>query len=419
MDRPSGRPRGRVGVKILFGVAIAVTLSAAILLGRSVFSLTGLLPFNQDTGSLYYRFTASYLHKEEIVDFNIVVGCAITVTEYGGGGTSWDAFRFPSNFVKATSDGGAVWQHVPDACQGETVENGKVPADFMPGAIWFDDKDDLSFGIGYFLEDAFENPRSQLTFLGSSIQRATREEFEQARPDLADNLIDPKPFTVVGAAPTTEEIQQHMWDKRWLTHRYVGSFACYGVERYRYTNEVDRQTLREYWPEGRPRFWMPDTPTLADAMTTKKKILRSDDEFDGRPYKSYWKFQESHKGFPTRKNGGVLRYEGYPPEVYPVVQSDAIPWIEPPLLDPKTPITRQVDMAGSGNKGLLYCYLAMSLRVSLHSTYVPGYETRRFIHLVDQEEIQLGVPNVLSVYPATIFFERDEFFYRNFNFTLN
>ena len=91
-------------------------------------------------GSYFFRLTAKYMHGDEAVNFDIVVGCAVRVTVYGNDTNLYDAFRDPIFFVVPTRDGGAIMQIVPNACRGETSDNGDVPKDFLPGAIWFDDR---------------------------------------------------------------------------------------------------------------------------------------------------------------------------------------------------------------------------------------------------------------------------------------
>src|SRR5687767_7699669 len=75
--------------------------------------------------SVFFRLVSKYRHGEEMIDFDIVVGCAVRVTGYGYGGSSYYAFRDPIFFVKKTGDGAAMMQLVPDACQGQTTENGE------------------------------------------------------------------------------------------------------------------------------------------------------------------------------------------------------------------------------------------------------------------------------------------------------
>lgn len=123
---------------------------------------------------LFFRLISKCQHGDETVDFDIIVGCGVRVTSYISGGSSYDSARAPVVYAKATRDGGAIWQLVPHACKGQTTENGQVPSDFLPGAIWFDSKDDFSLGIGYLTERAFNSPQSKLRFLGASIAEATR-----------------------------------------------------------------------------------------------------------------------------------------------------------------------------------------------------------------------------------------------------
>ncbi len=170
--------------------AVLLVLLAWLLWPRTADVAATAITESTEDRSVFFRLIAKYRHGEEAVDFDIVVGCAVKVTGYGYGGSSYDAFRDPIFFVKETMDGAAVMQIVPDACQGQTTENGKVPPDFLPGVIWFDNARDLSLGVAYVSEDAFENERSKLTFLGSSIRKATRAEWEAFQPTAARNLLD-------------------------------------------------------------------------------------------------------------------------------------------------------------------------------------------------------------------------------------
>src|SRR5882724_2435397 len=121
----------------------------------------------------FFRLTAKYLHGDEPVDFDIVVGCGVRFTAYRGTSIEHDVFiQDPWFFVRRTRDGGAVLQNVPNACHFETTDNGQVPKDLLPGAVWFDDATDLSLGIAYVTEDAFENPNSRLKFHRDSFRSA-------------------------------------------------------------------------------------------------------------------------------------------------------------------------------------------------------------------------------------------------------
>src|SRR5262249_30241117 len=75
----------------------------------------------------FFRLTAKYTHGDEAIDFDIVVGCGVRVTVYGDQSSSYDSLFDPRFFVKATRDGGAILLDTPNACAGETTDDGRVP----------------------------------------------------------------------------------------------------------------------------------------------------------------------------------------------------------------------------------------------------------------------------------------------------
>lgn len=195
---------------------------------------------------VFYRLVSKYQHGNEIIDFDIVVGCGVRVTRYGDGDKSYDAFRDPVVYAKAISGGAAVMQIVPSACLGETSDNGRVPDDFLPGAIWFDRADDLTLGIAYVTEDAFENQKSKLTFLGASIHAATRKEWEEFQPMAAKNLIGPMPLFAFPKTPDPDEVKRNLGDNQALTKLWPG-MSCHVVTSLP-LSEAARAVVREYWP---------------------------------------------------------------------------------------------------------------------------------------------------------------------------
>jgi hypothetical protein len=231
---------GKVGCAVaVVGLAVGLWLW-----DRTPAVATNAASSSTEDRSVFYRLVSRYDHNGEIVEFDIVVGCAVRVTRYGDGDRSYDAFRDPTVFAKATKDGGAIWQIVPHACQGETSENGGVPKDFLPGAIWFEDATDFSLGIAYVTEDAYENPSSRLKFLGSSIHEATRAEWEAFQPIASQNLIEPRVFTELGTWPADSEVKANLWNKARLNEWWLPSFRCYGVEQYELTSEAARSFVR-------------------------------------------------------------------------------------------------------------------------------------------------------------------------------
>lgn len=375
-------------------------------------SIGGLLGQKAEDHGYYYRFKSAYMHKDERVEFDIVVGCSVRVTTYGDNSSSWDALRYPSNFVKATKDGGAVWQPVDDACRGESTGK-EIPLDYIPGAIFFKDKNDLSFGIGYFLEDAFEGEDADLKFLGASIIPATRAEWEAFQPVAQTNLIDPKPFTWVKQPPKPEEVAPNMWNKqKWTRDWSPGFFGCYGVHRQPITDPVAKAKLAAFWPKDQPRFWK---PTDEDGKTSKdviNKIMRQTDT-DTKTGLRYVGVSMMDMGTPTKAGGGLwYGHKGVPADVFPYISSDDVPRFGPELLDTTKPIYRDVATRGGKNLGRTYCYIPML--TWFETKFLPGYRTQDFIARIDGETIYQGDRPAPAIIMPEFFFERTDYYYFTF-----
>lgn len=366
----------------------------------------------------FFRLLASYQHGDEIIDFDIVVGCAVRVTRWGDGDRSYDAFRDPVAYVKATKDGGAILQMVPAACAGETTENGKIPGDFLPGALWFDDANNLSFGTAYVTEDAYEGPLSKLKFLGASIWPATRVDYVAFEPIAAQNLIDPRPLFTILPPVDTEELKRHFGDSRALA-KVAPSMDCNSVSRFHLTDPAHRAVIRKYWPASRPRYWMPSAPVLE--AINEEIGLYNKLQVDGRPIVDY--FQLNHhtgRGFPTRLQGGTMGseqrlWDKLPPTVFPLRQDDGIPWIKDNYLS-VTILYRDIDRNDDAYKGFAYCYGHVYGR----SLRVPAYLTGSFRTRIDGELIfGEDTDGRMARDRPWPFFERDEYFYQQDNFGLN
>jgi len=363
---------------------------------------------SQEARGVYFRLLAKYRHGGEIINFDIVAGCGVRVTRYGDGSSSYDASLDPRIFAKATRDGGAIWQIVPSACLRETTANGKVPKDFLPGAVWFDSKDDFSFGVAYVTEDAFENPKSKLEFLGASILAATREEWKAFQPEAKENLINPKRFGRGVYQPTPEEIAANLWNREVLAN-WRPITQCYLVQRYQITDETAIAAIQEYRPDSQPRFWtLPD-----DRLKALEQRIFSRDrggvEVRGFPSSSYFDFgTHSANAFPTRARGGML-YSGnpwdqLPAEIYPIRMGDGIPWLTPDLAS-ANPIYSDVDLDRGANRGFAYCYRRLSPLDSFHEAHFPGYRQRNFVTRVD------GVPILMETEADRHFIDRPRMFF--------
>jgi hypothetical protein len=404
----------RLPTAVAIATAVLVAVGTLFLSSSSTRSDTRTI----EDRSVFFRLITKYQHGDEVIDFNIVVGCAVRVTRWGDGDKSYDAFRDPAAYVKPTRDGAAVLQMVPSACRGETTANHEVPDDFLPGALWFDRADDLSFGIAYVTEDAFESPRSKLKFLGAKIVPATREEYIAFEPIAAKNLMDPRPLFAFLPLPSVEEFRKHLGDSRALTRIWPG-LGCDAVLRLHLTDPAERAIIAEYWPDSKPRYWMPTKQQLEEI---RKRIgIYTEVTVDGRDAKAYSKLNyNTANGFPTRAQGGTIGsrhkpWDKLPPTVFPIRRDEGIPWATREY-QTANKLYRDIVLDGGDMRGFAYCYAW----VPGQYLGVPAYLNGNFETRVDGEPIfgEASDTRMPRDRPWP-FFERDEYFYRQDSFGLN
>src|SRR5262245_15991127 len=103
VDSPHGtivmKKRPALSALLLILLAAAVSWLAVPWLQHTSFGQGETKSVNDH--AYFFRLTAKYMHGNEPVDFDIVIGCAVRVTVYGDESSSYDAFRDPLFFVKA------------------------------------------------------------------------------------------------------------------------------------------------------------------------------------------------------------------------------------------------------------------------------------------------------------------------------
>src|SRR4051812_26537443 len=162
------REGARLRKSIIFGVVI-LAVTAGFGLTQSVSGASrAAQTYSKDAG-FFYRFRAGFEIKEtgERVDFDYVVACNIRLTRWRDGGLSDDTEFSPRVMIQATAAGQAVVLKTLNACTGPPSKNSDIPADVLPVAIWVDSVEDLSNGLAYVSEDAYDNPLGKLKFRGA------------------------------------------------------------------------------------------------------------------------------------------------------------------------------------------------------------------------------------------------------------
>jgi hypothetical protein len=252
----------------------------------------------QDRG-YYYRFEASLAYKGEPLDFNIVVGCNVRVTTYKDNDRTVEVGVAPMVYGLKMKDGRGVVIRPPVACQGETTENGKVPAALLPLLVTYENADQPWFGLAYASEDAYESPISELKFFGATISKATPEEWQEWR-----KIEAPKNFVTYELLGINAK---NVWDKpNWKPGYRAMSSMCTGFSWVRLPDSV-RDAIRPYWPASTPRFWYGSEEARRTFYSAGDYQLGKV-SFEGTPLREYFPTVEAIYGVPRHKPGGLVVY---------------------------------------------------------------------------------------------------------------
>lgn len=301
----------------------------------------------------FYRFTSKYIvDGQEPLNFDIVVTCATAVTRYGDRSSSVLSRYMPNLVARRTQAGYAVMVAVPMVCaqQADDFERTNRPERLLPLAIWFDRWDYLDLGLGYWSEDAYENPKARLKFLGASVVRATRQEWEAWRATQPENLV--KREDVPGLGTSQEE--QKAWaawhpGKRWLARQ------CHGVARFKLT-EKQREVVRKLWSTHRPRYWMPpeqQSSVIRDTVSGSGVPLGRNNvilEYQYGGLDGWNQLLANRSGYVGQRIGH------YPAEYYPFNNEMGYPLLSKKLNE-RAHYYLDIDYEGGANKGFVSCYL--------------------------------------------------------------
>ncbi|MGJ4890670.1 hypothetical protein ACQR1Y_20910 [Bradyrhizobium sp. HKCCYLRH3099] len=235
-------------VVVLLGLGLTLLFSQPwLLLGALSFTKPVKVAAPGQDRSYYYRFKAGYAYMGEPLHFDIVVGCNVRITTYKDNDRTVEIGIAPMVFGLKMTDGRGVVIRPPEACRGETTDNGKVPAALLPLVVTYENADKPWIGLAYASEDAYESPISELKFFGATISRATREEWQEWRRTEA-----PKSFiTYELLGINAKNIWEH---PHWKPgYRAMGSI-CRAFSWVKLP-EVAREAIRPYWPSSKPNYW--------------------------------------------------------------------------------------------------------------------------------------------------------------------
>ncbi|MGV3551672.1 hypothetical protein [Rhizobium sp.] len=315
--------------------------------------------------SIYFRLKVEFTYRSEPKTFDIIVACSVLNVRYKDGSGTYEPGMTPTVYGQRMSDGKAVVVRPPDACRGSTTENGKVPLNFLPVMIVYDDADTMGFGTAYMSDEAYDSPYSLMTFGKATIEKATREAFIDFRENGPPNAV------------TRSQYHSVQWDgtlKRLGLKRSHPAFGwhCYAYSRWKLSAE-QQAIVRKYWPAERPKYW-----TLAD----RKRLSELGGEIaeasqtpnGGRMMRDDGRIVASH-GVNRSVNLGAMRRDGVPmvgfSNTYLVNAVSLYPfdttmsqdkWPEPPderaaaYAALKSITTARIEVDGGRKRGFAYCY---------------------------------------------------------------
>jgi hypothetical protein len=293
--------RWLLAVLVLFGVLFAIkALGEQGRLGRWSFTKSVDVKSAGDNRATYYRLKVNLAYKGEPLDFDIVVGCHVRITTYKDNDRAVEVGVAPMVFGLKMKDGHGVVVRPPEACGGETTENGKVPKALLPLIATYENANAPRFGIAYASEDAYDSPLSQLKFFGASISKATREEWQQWRRTEA-----PKNFVTYELLGINEESP---WDfPRWKPGYRVMASNCLGDSWVKLPESV-REVIRGYWPSDKPAYWYPNGDTRRALSVALRRQAKDQLVLDGNQFDSYNLPSLGAEGVPRRQPGAEIRF---------------------------------------------------------------------------------------------------------------
>ena len=357
----------------------------------------------------YYRFKASYAYKGEPLDFNIVVGCNVSVTTYKDNDRTVEVGIAPMVFGVKMKDGHGVVVRPPEACQGETTENGRVSGALLPLVVTYENADQPWFGLAYASEDAYESPLSELKFSGATISNATFEEWQEwRRTGAPKNFVT---YELLGINANNRFDQP-----RWKPGYRAMSSECRAFSWVKLPEAV-RDAIRPYWPTGKPRYWYPNgearTAFRVAGDYEGRKVL-----FDGNPLHEYFPSTEGIYGVARHKPGGLVLYPGHVVgDVYPAISDLSLDRLDasgnlPAEIRAKSPRSWAEANVDLKLKGFAYCDIVRNIEDTPSAVRVVAGQT--FANRVNGEPIDEELMRVATNFDFA--FERDEyvFFYKSY-----
>lgn len=428
MDVPTRGDGLRTLALFVGGLVVLGVLWATVTASGQLFTslLTGRWTYTEraavDRGT-YFRLKVDVTYRGEPQHFDIVVGCNVLDIGYRDGSGTHEVGLVPTVYGRRMSDDKGLVVRVPEACDGETTANGQVPPNFMPVMIVYDDASTLGFGTAYMVDEAYDSPRSLMTFSKASVEKATRAEFVDFRQNGAPNLVTREQYH----SAQSRDVVEKMGLKK--VYPAFGR-TCWAYSRSQIPQEF-RAEIDKYWPSNRPKYWMiPDWKSRASLVEAAKNVdFPRDDGASGERglLGSVGAERPEHGAMHrdgSQRVGPPALVLTKTPAFYPAKSDVAAPaWPFDPPQWPKfvSEITKvniwNIDLGAGQNRGFAYCYLRPSF--SSDDSLVNLLEQRDASLTVDHQQVAGAPPRwTLALGQVPSLFEEDKFTYQFYYFYL-
>lgn len=398
----------------LAGVVVLGVVAASSDFGQALMGRWSYTKSVTNDRSRFYRLIVNLAYKGEPLTFDIVVGCNVRVTTYKDNDRTIETGVAPTAYGLKMKDGRGIVVRPPEACGGETTENGQVPSTLLPLIVTYEKADEPWFGLAYVTDDAFDSPRSELKFFNATISKATKQEWEEWRRTEAPKNFVTYELLGINANNRFDHI-------RWELGKHFMASECQSFYRLKLP-PAGRELVRPYWPASRPTYWYTNDAarltlyTADDEEAERKGVL-----IEGRRLERY--FGSGANFFPglrRRQPGAQILFKGtLAGEVYPAWSDRSVSRLDPAgqypadILGKPKLIWAEADVRPE-TRGFAYCDGVNNIDGLPYSYSELGrfpFESRVNGQVINDE---LGRPPT----NPSFFYERDEYLFVHLDATI-
>ena len=419
------RRKSILGVLLVLGLAAACLIFVIVLFAPGqllsiAYDLAGFRTSTTHVGS-YFRYRIAFkVDGTEDLTIDNVIACSTRIRRSKAHGMSVLPGMTPNLFVKRTKDNHAILVTTPKLCswaRTNSPEKNYTEEGFMPPAVvWFDDADDLTFGIAYVTKTAYASKKSRLELVSTYVGPATRQEFEAwydgpRKQNLAkQDWINPPPGTT---------------SKRWAAHNaYIRRAretkgrafpgGCYGSHRFKLTPEA-QAIIRSYWPADRPKYWTPSPDQwdeLYEAQFTGKAYFIGKGERVGSHFEFWTSYSSNSSPFgPNENKKNSIDAGAWPAETYPTASSVGAPFLTEDSTN-KEYYLKKIFFEDGTNDGFAWCYSGWGAPSRSYD------DPLRRHHYVDVDDLRARTGDEFENSIKHVF-EADDYMFRFFSFGIH